>query len=46
MTRIMEIFVIANALAGIATYLGVRFVVRRSKDATKRGLGIGGEEEK
>lgn len=36
----MELFVIVNALAGIATFLGVRFVWRRSKDVTKRGFDV------
>ena len=33
MARIMELFVIANAVCGIAAFLGVRMVVRRSRDA-------------
>lgn len=40
MARIMELFVIVNAMAGVATFLGVRFVWRRSKDKAKRGLDI------
>jgi hypothetical protein len=40
MARIAELFVIVNALAGIATFLGVRFIWRRSKDKAKRGLDI------
>lgn len=40
MARIAEIFVIANAIAGIATYMGVRFIWRRSKDKAKRGFEI------
>ena len=40
MARVMELFVIVNALAGIATFLGVRFVWRRSKDVTKRGFDV------
>lgn len=40
MARVMELFVIVNALAGIATFLGLRFVWRRSRDATKRGFDV------
>lgn len=40
MARVMELFVIVNALAGIATFLGVRFVWRRSRDVTKRGFDV------
>jgi hypothetical protein len=40
MARIAEIFVIANALAGIATYMGVRLIWRRSKNKAKRGFDI------
>lgn len=40
MARIIELFVLANAALGILTFLGVRFVWRRSKDATKRGFEI------
>lgn len=40
MARVMELFVIVNALAGIATFLGLRFVWHRSKDATKRGFDV------
>jgi hypothetical protein len=36
----MEIFVIVNALCGIAAFLGVRFIYRRSKEATKRGFDV------
>lgn len=38
MARVMELFVIVNALAGIATFVGVAW--RRSKDKTKRGFDI------
>jgi len=40
MARIAEIFVIVNALAGIAAFMGVRFIWRRSKDKAKRGFEI------
>lgn len=40
MARVMELFVIANAICGIAAYLGVRLVIRRSKDAAKRSIDI------
>lgn len=47
MTRFVEIFVAVNALCGIAAFLGLRVVFRRSKDATKRGFDIirGGNDE-
>lgn len=47
MARIMELFVIVNAACGIAAFLGVRFLFRRSKDKAKRGFDIirGDEEE-
>lgn len=38
--RIVEIFTLVSALAGIATFLGVRVAWRRSKDAAKRGFDI------
>lgn len=40
MARIAEIFVIVNAVAGIAAFMGVRFIWRRSKDKAKRGFEI------
>lgn len=40
MARIVELFVMANALAGIAAFMGVRFIWRRSKDKAKRGFEI------
>lgn len=45
--RLVEIFVAVNALCGIAAFLGLRIVYRRSKDATKRGFDIirGGDDE-
>jgi hypothetical protein len=46
MARIMELFVIVNAACGIAAFLGVRMVIRRSRDAAKRGIDIvRGEDE-
>lgn len=45
--RLVEIFVAVNALCGIAAFLGLRVVFRRSRDATKRGFDIirGGDED-
>lgn len=45
--RLVEIFVAVNALCGIAAFLGLRVVYKRSKDATKRGFDIirGGDDE-
>lgn len=40
MARLVEIFVLANAAMGIATFLGVRFVWRYSKNKAKRGFEI------
>lgn len=40
MTRIIELFVLVNALAGIATFLGVRFAWRYSKHKAKRGFQV------
>lgn len=40
MARIIELFVLANALAGIATFLGVRFAWRYSKNKAKRGFQV------
>lgn len=40
MVRILELFMLANAAAGIATFFGLRFVWRRSKDKAKRGFDI------
>lgn len=40
MARVMELFVIINAMCGIAAFLGVRLVIRRSRDAAKRGIDI------
>lgn len=47
MARFVEVFVAVNALCGIAAFLGLRVVFRRSKDATKRGFDIirGGDED-
>jgi len=40
MARLIELLVIVNGVAGIATFLGVRFIWRRSKSASKRGFQI------
>jgi len=40
MARVMELFVIANAVCGIAAFVGVRFIFRRSKDVARRGFDI------
>lgn len=40
MVRILELFMVANAVAGIATFLGIRFAWRRSRDKAKRGFDI------
>lgn len=40
MARLIEVFVLVNALAGIATFLGVRFAWRFSKNKAKRGFEI------
>ena len=40
MARFLELLVLVNGVAGIATFLGVRFVWRRSKNKAKRGFQI------
>ena len=40
MARFLELLVLVNGIAGIATFLGVRFVWRRSKNKAKRGFQI------
>ena len=38
MTRVVELLVALNALGGIATFLGIRFVVRRGRDKAAEGV--------